>query len=127
MTNITIELCTEDRARIDRLTEALEAMAQNQPRQLYALDLGIAPENDAQEPEAATPEQTQPKTEKPAEAEKEAPAVTVEDLRSKYMSLAASPKKQDAVALIKQYAVKISEIPADKRAEVLEKLSALEG
>lgn len=98
MTNITIELCTEDRARIDRLTEALEAMAQNQP-----------------------------KTEKPAEAEKKTPAVTVEDIRSKYMSLAASPKKKDAVMLIKLYADKISEIPEDKRAEVLEKLTALEG
>lgn len=127
MTNITIELCTEDRARIDRLTEALEAMAQNQPRQLYALDLGSAPENDAQEPEAATPEQTQPKTEKPAEAEKEAPAVTVEDLRSKVLALSAAGKKEEMKAIVKAYADKVSDIPEDKRAEVLEKLTALEG
>lgn len=127
MNKITIELCTEDRARIDRLTEVLEAMAQNQPRQLYAIDLGTAPETDAQAPEAAEPKQTQPKTEKPAEAENVAPVVTEDDIRSKYMSLAATPKKKEAVMLIKLYADKISDIPADKRAEVLEKLNALEG
>ena len=131
MNHITIELCTEDRARIDRLTEALEAMAQNQPRQLFAIDLGSAPENNAQEPEAAEPEQTQPEEETPTQPEVEnvsrVAEVTVEDLRSKYMSLATTPKKEEARQLIKLYADKISDVPVDKRAELLEKLTALEG
>ena len=127
MTNITIELCTEDRARIDRLTEALEAMAQNQPRQLYAIDLGSAPENNAQDVEAATPEQTQPEPEKPAEAENAAPAVTVGDIRSKVLTLTGAGKKDEVRAIVKEYAEKVGDIPADKCAEVLEKLNALEG
>jgi hypothetical protein len=134
MNQIIIELCTEDRARLDRLADALEAMAQNQPRQLYALDLGSAPiegaETEAQAPEAETPKETQPEPEKPTEPKNDAPAVTVDDIRSKYMSLSAAQdqnKKKQAQAIIKEYAAKINEIPADKVAEVLEKLNALEG
>lgn len=132
MNQIIIELCTEDRARLDKLTQVLEAMAQNQPRQLFALGLGEVPaegiEIEPQELETVEPTNTQPETEKPTAPKNEAPAVTVDDIRSKYMSLAAaSPKKKQAAALIKLYANKIDEIPADKLAEVLDKLNALEG
>lgn len=131
MNHITIELCTEDRARLDRLADALETMAQNQPRQLYAIDLGSAPvegaETEAQAPEAETPKETQPEPKKPTEPKNEAPAVTVDDIRSKVLALTAAGKKEELKAIIKEYAPKVSDIPADKLAEVLEKLNALEG
>lgn len=127
MNHITIELCTEDRARLDRILEALERVA---PRQLYALDLSApleSPENEPQAPEAETPQETQTETKKPTEPKNEAPAVTVEDIRSKVLALTAAGKKEELKAIIKDYAPKVSEIPADKLAEVLDKLNALEG
>ena len=130
MNQIIIELCTEDRARIDRLTEAIEAMAQNQPRQLYAIDLSSATEGPELEPlglETETPKETQPEPEKPTEPKNEAPAVTVDDIRSKVLALTAAGKKEELKAIVKEYAPKVSEIPADKLAEVLDKLNALEG
>ena len=132
MTNlITIELCTEDRARIDRLTEALEAMAKNQPRQLFALDLGTTPaegiEIEPQELETEEPTNTQPEPETTTEVEKEAPVVTVEDIRSKVLALTAAGKKEEVKTIVNTYAPRVGEIPAEKYAEVLEKLTALEG
>ena len=128
MNHITIELCAEDRARIDKLTQAVEAMAQNQPRQLYAIDLGSAPESAETEPdapEAETPKETQPEPEKPTEPKNEAPAVTVDDIRSQVLALTAAGKKEELKAIIKEYAPKVSEIPAAKLAEVMDKLNAL--
>lgn len=129
--NITIELCTEDRARIDRLTEALEAMAQQQPRTLYAIDLGSAPaegiEIEPQELETVEPKQTQPKEENPTQPKIEPPAITVEDIRSKVLTLTGAGKKDEVRAIIKEYAEKVGDIPADKRAEVLKRLTSLEG
>lgn len=129
--SITIELCAEDRARLDAILEALQKAAprcDNCVRLMKDLCTSEGtPENDTQEPEAAEPEQTQPENETPTEPKAEAPEVTVEDLRSKYMALATTPKKEQARMLIKLYADKISDVPEDKRAELLEKLTALEG
>lgn len=132
MNHITIELCTEDRARLDAILEALKGAhprCDNCVRLVNDLcHATTSAETEAQAPEAETPQETQPEPEKPTEPKAEAPAVTAEDIRSKYMSLAAaSPKKKQAAALIKLYANKIDEIPADKLAEVLDKLNALEG
>jgi hypothetical protein len=131
MTNITIELCAEDRARLDRILEALE---KGRPRcencvQLVKdiCDAKIGEETATESADAPTPKETQPETETPTEPKNEAPSVTEEDIRSKYMSLATTPKKEQARTLIKLYADKISDIPADKLPEVLEKLNALEG
>ena len=135
MNHITIELCTEDRARLDAILEALKA---TKPQcdscvklvnDLYHAE--NSPENDAQSAEAPDPKETQPEPEKPTEPKNEnvslASEVSVEDLRSKYMSLAATPKRDEAREIIKTYAAKISDIPVDKRAEVMSKLTALEG
>lgn len=128
---IIFELCAEDRARLDAILEALQKAAPRCDNCVRLVtDICAAkdtPKNDAQEPEAAEPEQTQPENETPTEPKAEAVEVTEEDIRSKYMALAATPKKKEAHALIKSYANKISEIPEDKRAELLEKLTALEG
>lgn len=127
MNHITIELCTEDRARLDRILDALERVA---PRQLYALDLGTATEgaeNEPEAPKAETPKETQPEPEKPTQPEKTAPTVTVEDVRSKVIQLNGTGKKAEVFAIVKAYASKVTDIPADKLAEVLDKLNALEG
>lgn len=154
--NITIELCAEDRARLDRLTTALERRAcdkcvaaalaatnTQQPatpdpiREALAEALGQA-ETTAEAPqeptgatEAETPATTQADEEQPAAAADEpeaAPVVTVDDIRERYVTLVASGKKDAARDTIMSYNVtKISDIPADKCAEVLAKLNALEG
>lgn len=134
MNIITIELCAEDRARLDRLASALEAARTPviieetiaEPEDYAALE--TAPEMPQKSTEADKVETTPTETETPKAAEKPvAPAVSEEDLRSKYMDLAATKKREQARAILTSYAEKISLIPEDKRAEVLEKLSALEG
>lgn len=135
MNHITIELCTEDRARLDKIIEALEKSRPHCENCVQLVNDLCHIEKSAETPQAptedATPKQTQPEAKKPTEPKNEnvspAPEVSEEDIRSKYMSLAATPKKKEAATLIKLYANKISDIPADKRAEVLEKLNALEG
>ena len=142
---ITIEFCTEDRARIDRLAAALEAMQANQPQptepdpvqQALAKTLDKAtkaqksPKNAAGEAEAPTPATTPQKEETP-EAEKPAEPVTEKkvsqaDVRALYVKLSASGKKEEAKAVILPISTTISGIPDDKVQEVYEKLSALEG
>lgn len=150
--NITIELCAEDRARLDRLAEALERrvtqaefiMAQEygpaEPDPIQqkltevlanAKQAAEAPQEPAGAAEAETPATTQEPEEKPAteaKASEEAPVVTVDDIRQKYVALVASGKKDEARDTIKGYGVtKISDIPAEQCAEVLAKLIALEG
>lgn len=142
MNNITIELCAEDRARIDNLTAALEKFhdvvtikltpEQTQRMADLAVQAGetLKPEPVAEAPKAEpTPEPVAPKAEEPkaeptAEPVKE---VTVEELRAKVMQLINAGKKDATRAIITSYAPNVTEIPADKRAEVLKKLNALEG
>ena len=130
---ITIELCAEDRTRLDRLAAALEnartpIIVDETIAEPEDYTLETAPEMPQKADEADVAQTTQPETETPKEAVNLAvPAVTVEDLRLKYMSLATTPNRDKARMLIKLYAEKISDIAEDKRAEVLEKLTALEG
>lgn len=135
MNTITIELCTEDRARLDAILAALQKAS---PRCDNCVKLvndlcnakDSAPEA-PQEPTEEEPTNTQPEPEKPTEAKPEnespAPEVTVEDIRSKVLQLTGAGKKDEVRAIVKEYAEKVGDIPADKRAEVLEKLTALEG
>lgn len=142
MNNITIELCAEDRARIDNLTAALEkfhdvATIKLTPEQTQRMaDLAeqagetLKPEPVAEAPKAEpTPEPVAPKAEEPkaeptAEPVKE---VTVEELRAKIMQLNGAGKKDAVRDIVLSYAPNVGSIPADKRAEVLKKLNALEG
>lgn len=130
MNIIEIKLCAEDRARLDRLAAALE-----NARTPILIEETIAEPEDYKNPEA-TPEAPQNEDEAPEEQTTQplketpkttAPVVSLEDIRGKYMSLAATPKREQARAVIKAYAEKISDIPEDKLAEVLEQLTALEG
>ena len=134
MNNITINLSAEDRACLNRLTEALEGMAALETLILDQVrSLGTttsAPVIEAQATKEPEPTNTQPEPETPAQAKNEgdtAPEVTVDDIRSKVLTLTGAGKKDEVRAIVKEYAEKVGDIPADKRAEVLQKLKALEG
>lgn len=144
---ITIELCQEDRARVDRLIAALETRAaQEAPATLGGVDAlqqklaetlakasepVEAPKNATGAAEASTPTTTPPEEETPKEDKPAQPAtektVNQKDVRAKYVELAASGKKEDARAILLSYATAISAIPDDKCQEVYDKLVALEG
>lgn len=129
MNSITIELCAEDRARIDKVIGLLE--------QYLAPDIALAPapvipvETPKETPKEQTPEPAAPTApvEPPKEEKPEAPAptstATVDDLRKMVITLSSAGRKDEAKAVIKSYADKVSEVPADKIDECLAKLNAL--
>lgn len=142
MNKIIIELCAEDRARLDRIAELLEA-SNSLP------EVREAPEIATKREEAPAPVVTPAKEEKPAEApkkapempgtahpqvmpkveEKAAPTVTLAQIQQKVVQLAAGfngSKKAAVREIVNAYAKKVSEIPADKWDEVWAKLTALE-
>lgn len=157
---ITLELCAEDRARLDRLAAALERKACDKcvEQALAAMAASKqAPEPDpvtqqladtlARATEAAQPVQdaagaaedealtTTPQEEEtpaaeaqPSEAAPDVPPVKLEDIRKRVIALAASGNTPKVRTVMQGYGVtKVSDLPADKYAEVLDKLNALEG
>ena len=160
---ITVELCAEDRAKIDKFTDLLEVIANqmhvildnaftDKEKVKAFLEKDTNPEQDPIQKELAeivanasktaqdapknsdlqTPEPS-PETPAPAEEPSEAvveeakPSVTMEMLRNKAITLAAAGKKDKVREVVHPYAAKVTELPADKWAEVYEKLTALEG
>lgn len=158
--HITIELCEADRARIDRLTDAVVARV----RQVqYCLDNNLfevsePDDNDelneqlkavlakakpaengtetaqGEEKPASPTEDTPPEEEKPTAAKNEPTEMTEEEaakgrarIRSKFIELSSKGKRDDAKAIIQEYAESIPAVPADKIAECINRLSALEG
>lgn len=142
---IIIELCKEDRARLDAILEALKNMATAPVITAEAVaPLKPIPEETTTEPEA--PAQPEPQMVAPAPAEQpiapeptpapapapaapkaDAPEVSVAELQSKVVQLVRAGKKDETRAIVMEYAASVGEIPAEKRAEVLERLNALEG
>lgn len=152
MNNITIELCAEDRARLDRLAEALErrtcdkcvaqAMAfvksaeNPDPVQAKLAETLAKANNPTEAPKNATgaakaepltttpQEEEQPKAEEPTPT---APAKTVNhtDIRNLVVTLSNQGKKQEAVVIVREYAAKVSDVPEDKVAECYERLEKL--
>lgn len=57
----------------------------------------------------------------------EKPAVKLADVQKKVVDLSTAGQKDAVKAVIQAYAPRVSAIPEDKLAEVLEKLTALEG
>ena len=142
---ITIELCAEDRARIDRLTAALEALqpptvhVDNPIQKALAEQVAKSGKTPAQSPvesageaKAETPAtpQTEPEAatvDEPAPVAEEKPAPTTAELQQKVIALVNKGKKAEVAAIVKSYAATVSGIPEDKRVEVMDKLNALEG
>ena len=152
---VITELCAEDRARLDRLAEALEKYThkcaiipadQVDPDQMavdpemLAAEKKLAelineePKNEPQEPtKEEVPASTPTEEEKPAEV-KETPAeptVTLAEIQQKVVQLAADnggAKKAKVREIINAYGAKVSDLKdlPDKWNEVWEKLTALE-
>lgn len=142
---VTIELCAEDRARLDNIlaalqkspleragaalgsvAEAVKAKAQQtsapaQEAPAPAEELPFEPEPKKQEAPSPAPAAPEPK---PAEA---VPEVDTATLQSKVVQLVNAGKRDATRAIIMEYAKCVSEIPAAKRAEVLDRLNKLEG
>jgi hypothetical protein len=154
MSIIEIQLCKEDRARLDRIIEGLDKInrdcsgcvkATSQAMHDMAQTLTAkaeepipeTPTAPQDEPEAQTQELVNP-TEETNTSEvtegdtppwEEKPTVTLEQIQKKVLEVAASyggKKKEKARTIVNVYAKKVSELPEDKWTEVWEKLTALE-
>lgn len=151
-TTITIELCKEDRSRLDKILEALQAcrldkildkileeLQASRPNREnccktcasmidHAWKYGAASGQEPQEaPEPEAPKTTPQEPEKPTAPEPapEAPTVTHAEIQQKVIRLSAAGKKAEAREIVTAYAGKISDIPEDKLQEVADKLAAL--
>lgn len=149
MNHITIELCAEDRARLDRLTAALEKKANAE--HFLSADLNVpktevipeqmtidtvpaeAPTESTEKPTDAqnevTPITTPPTAETLTEAKK--PSISLEQIQQKVTQLVASnngAKKARVRSIITTYGTKVSDLKEqpDKWDEVWSKLMALE-
>ena len=144
MNTITIELCAEDRARLDKLTAALELNAKQEAPGLEVKQTKTAKkkgETPTETPTAPTndpaPITNTPEEEKPTESATEAPAakaepsVTFEQIQQKVVQLCAGfggAKKPQVREIINGYGVKVSDLKdqPDKWDEVWDRLTALE-
>lgn len=112
---LTVELCKEDRDRLDALLTAVQGIGTpyNAP----------VPET----PDTTTEENTQPEPETPTEATAEAAQpVTHADVQKRVVELSAAGHKAQVREIIKKYAPKVSAIPEDNLADVWTLLDALE-
>lgn len=120
MNTITIELCAEDRARLDAILAELKNCstpfpAPNQVCTRSAVDEATKEEIPAQMTIDEVPA-------KPA-----APAVSHADVQRKVVSLSAAGKKTEVRDIVLAYNnTKVSDIPENKLDEVWEKLNAME-
>ena len=144
MNHITIEFCEEDRARLDRLAAALDAVAayvtkaqKQAPEEAEATPEPVTPpaEEKPTESTKTTTEETETSTTTEAPAAKEeapaVPTVTLEQIQKKVMQLAVAndgAKKAQVREIINAYGAKVSDLKEqpDKWTEVWNKLSALE-
>lgn len=125
--NIPVQLCEEDRRRLDVISDTLElirlAITKSTAVPLPQAD----PEADFA-PEEETPGQMSFDAPEPEiKDEPVVPWVTMADIQKKIVDLTTAGKKNAVKAIIQEYAPKVSAIPEDKYAEVLEKLAGLEG
>ena len=134
MNNITIELCKEDRARLDRIAELLEAQTAGKVNPTEK-----EPENKPTAPEKVEPQASaQPVKEEPKQPEKAAPeqapeptiqdepTVQLADIQNLVVSLAAKGKKAEVREIIQDYAERVTLIPADAYGAVYKRLKKLE-
>jgi hypothetical protein len=142
---ITIELCAEDRARLDKIIEGLASTPRCDHGAKAVAETVAGITQSATEPQEAPKEEpkaeTNPAEEAPQEstqdpedsalAEKVEPTVTLEQIQQKVVQLAASgaEKKAKVREVISAYGTKVSDLKdqPEKWGEVWEKLTALEG
>lgn len=97
---VTLELCAEDRARLDKIIDSLSEM-------FISEAVEVTPADVAEEV-------------KPEPVEEEEPTVTLDEVRLLVQKLATpSSGHRDAVrTIVMRYAKSVSDIPVDKLAEV---------
>ena len=124
MNTITIELCQEDRNRLDTLLATVLELAGKHVTEVAP----VAPYEAADAaPEVAAPT-TPAEPEKPVEVAEtpEAPKYKMTDVQQLVVSLSAAGKKDQVREIVKAYAERVTLIPEDKFGEVMDKLHALE-
>lgn len=121
MTTITIALCQEDRARLDKIIEALE--------QSGAMAATPSVTQEAQQSEPAGEPISAPEESSTAQETVEEPAkvVPLADIQKKVVELSAAGKKAEVRDIITKYAGRVSAIPEEHTAAVWEQLIGLEG
>lgn len=129
MSTITIELCAEDRARLDAILEALQGSRANCQGCVEAA-LKVASAGKASPEAVEQPEPEAVTTPEPAaapEPEKQ-PERTVErsDIQRKVVELSNAGKKAQVREIVTSYADRVSGIPEDKLVEAWDRLTALE-
>ena len=131
---LTIQLCEEDRARLDAIlqevrvisdTTELTRLAVAEGKTLTATQAVAAEQPEVEE----LPGQMPLEDVEPQEVVEETtlPWVTLADIQKKVVGLSTAGKKAAVKEVIQAYAPKVSAIPEDKYYEVLEKLTELEG
>lgn len=132
---ITIELCEEDRKRLD----GLFLMAAEIVNELKNRGVPVCKELESLKPAAPEAEHPvdavsphglpEPAAEPEPVVEPELPQYSKADVLALVQRLAApnSPNREQAKAIVKSYGSKVSDIPEDKYDEVMAKLAELEG
>lgn len=144
--NVTVELCAEDRARLDAILETL-GKGPNCDKCVKdvaaALSAPQVPKNEPKnEPQSDEKPNTKENTKSPAFVEAETappweedvpktadkPKHTQADLQQKVVNMVASGADKAKVrGIINEYAERVSLVPEDKLDEVMARLEALEG
>jgi hypothetical protein len=139
--HLTVELGPETQAKLDKILEALQG---NHPNCHGCVETAVNMTKDLAAAAAAAPvavnaapvvqehpEEVVATVGAPAAAEpvEELPKYTKDDISALVRKLAAptSAKREQAKAIVKSYGAKVSDIPEDKYAEVMDKLTALDG
>lgn len=116
---MTVELCAEDRARLDSILEQLKQLTP------MSVVCDVTPHENTPQQTAPAKEPQQESTTAPAQESK--PQIKLDDLQALVQELAApgSGKRDKVKALVKGYAERVSLIPEDKWQEVYAALTAL--
>lgn len=119
---VTVELCKEDRDRLDALLTAVQGIGTP-----YNVPAPETPQKAPETPDTTTEDNTQPEHETPTEATAEAAKpVTHADVQKRVVELSAAGHKAQVREIIKKFAPKVSAIPEDDLADVWTLLDALE-
>ena len=125
MNAIPIELCQEDRARIDKVIELLTLSTGQRCQSCADAVQQAFTETNPVEFTKDTPAEEKPA--EPAQEADTAPQVSKADIQQKVIQLSAAGKKAQVREIVTAVATKVSDIPEDKLAEVWAKLTGLEG
>lgn len=122
--HLIVNLSADDRARLDKILEALTGLQQPNCHSCVETAVGMT-KGLAELAEKAVAPNTMTEPEPVEQAD--APTYTKDDIMAMVRTLAApdNPKREQAKAIVKEYAAKVSAIPADKYTEVMDRLNEL--